>query len=85
MKKHILIGISVYEKTYTDRHISRSDLAMTLLGGGAVTSPLIPWNTCGIYVMTILGVPAVSYGPYAFYSILLPLTVIVLGYVKNKN
>ena len=83
------LGISLpgqmYEKTYADRNIDRSDLAMTLLGGGAVTSPLVPWNTCGIYVMTILSVPAVSYGPYAFYSILLPLTMIILGYIKKKN
>ncbi len=83
------LGISLpgqmYEKTYADRNIDRSDLAVTLLGGGAVTSPLIPWNTCGIYVMTILSVPAVSYGPFAFYSIILPLTVVVLGYIKKKS
>lgn len=83
------LGISLpgqmYEKTYADRNIDRSDLAVTLLGGGAVTSPLIPWNTCGIYVMTILSVPAVSYGPFAFYSIILPLTVVLLGYIKKRR
>ena len=83
------LGISLpgqmYEKTYADRNIDRSDLAVTLLGGGAVTSPLIPWNTCGIYVMTILSVPAVSYGPFAFYSIILPLTVVLFRIHQKRG
>lgn len=82
------LGISLpgqmYEETYAERNISRSDLAVTLLGGGAVTSPLIPWNTCGIYVMTILGIAPAAYAPFAFYSMILPLVVIISGFVRKK-
>ncbi len=47
--------------------------------GGAITSPLVPWNTCGIYCSGILGVATMSYLPYAFLGLFLPLLLIVLS------
>ena len=44
-----------------------------------ITSVLVPWNTCAIYMVTILGVPCLEYVPYAFFCYLYPLTVIVLA------
>lgn len=84
------LGISLpgqmYEAAYAERKIGKTNLGMTLLGGGAVTSPLIPWNTCGIYVMTVLGIAPAAYAPFAFYSVILPLVVMILGYLeKNKS
>lgn len=82
------LGISLpgqmYEDEYEKRKINKLELGRTLLGGGAVTSPLIPWNTCGIYVMTILSVAPTAYAPYAFYSLLLPVAIIIAGFF-NKN
>ncbi len=79
------LGISMpgqmYGDEYEKRKISKVDLGATLLGGGAVTSPLIPWNTCGIYCMTILGVSPVLYGQYAFYGMILPVVTIMWGYL----
>ena len=79
------LGISMpgqmYGEAYDRRNMGRSRLGATLLGGGAVTSPLIPWNTCGIYCMSILAVRPASYAPYAFYGMILPVVTILAGYL----
>ena len=86
------LGISMpaqmYRESYDQRKIGRAELGATILGGGAVTSPLIPWNTCGIYCMTILGVSPLLYARYTFYGILLPAVTImvpVFSAVRNSK
>jgi NhaC family Na+:H+ antiporter len=56
-------------------------LGNVLGAGAAVTSPLVPWNNCGVYMTSVLGVKTSLYTPYAFFSYLLPLTVIIYGFV----
>ncbi|MBQ6649972.1 MAG: hypothetical protein IJM67_01825, partial [Atopobiaceae bacterium] len=80
------LGISVpgqmFAAEYEGRGMSALELGRTLLAGGAVTSPLIPWNTCGIYCSSILGIGAMAYGPLAFFCLVLPVLTIVLGYAR---
>ncbi|MEG0378345.1 MAG: Na+/H+ antiporter NhaC family protein, partial [Eubacterium sp.] len=42
---------------------------------------LIPWNTCGVYIVGVLGISAFEYFPYAVFNLLMPITVIVLAYM----
>ena len=44
-----------------------------------VTSPLIPWNTCGMTQATILNVPTMVYFPYCFFNIISPLMSILVA------
>ena len=43
-----------------------------------MTSPLIPWNSCGAYMSGVLGVPTLSYAPWALFNILNPM--VAIGY-----
>tara|TARA_R110001583_G_scaffold42804_6_gene136036 strand:- start:2451 stop:2675 length:225 start_codon:yes stop_codon:yes gene_type:complete len=36
---------------------------------GTITSPLIPWNTCGAYMSATLGVATFSYLPFALFNL----------------
>jgi Na+:H+ antiporter, NhaC family len=45
-----------------------------------VTSPLVPWNSCGAYMTGVLGVPTIEYLPYAFFNIVNPLIAVVFGF-----
>lgn len=78
------LGISVpgqmFSGEYDKRGIDRTRLSNALLGSGAVTSPLIPWNTCGIYCMSILGVSALAYAPFAFFDIVVVVVTIAAGF-----
>lgn len=50
-----------------------------------ITSVLVPWNTCSIYMVTILGVPCLKYLPFAFFCYLYPIAVIVLGILFSRQ
>jgi len=56
-------------------------LSRTLEDSGTLTSVLVPWNTCGAYNSGVLGVPTLSYLPYAFLNYLNPLVAILLTYM----
>lgn len=83
------LGISVpgqmFGEEYERRGISRRDLGRTLLAGGAVTSPLVPWNTCGIYCASILGISAASYLPFVLFSLITPIYMVVVGFIHDHR
>lgn len=56
-------------------------LSRTLEDSGTLTSVLIPWNTCGAYHTTALGIPTIQYLPYAFLNYLNPIVAIVMTYM----
>lgn len=83
------LGISVpgqmYAEEFDKRGVSRDDLGTCLLAGAGATSPLIPWNTCGIYCSGLLGISALSYLTSSFFCLLWPVVTIVMGYLSLKR
>ncbi len=75
---------TIYNKQgYESRLLSR-----TIEDGVTVTSPLIPWSTCGMTQSTILGVSTVTYLPYCIFNFVSPLMSILItsiGYKVFKN
>lgn len=71
---------SVYRKEgYETRLLSR-----TTEDAVTVTSPLIPWNTCGMTQATILSVPTLTYLPYCFFNLISPLMSILIAAIGFK-
>lgn len=71
---------NVYEKKgYESRLLSR-----TTEDAVTVTSPLIPWNTCGMTQATILSVPTLMYLPYCFFNLVSPLMSIFIAAIGYK-
>lgn len=50
-----------------------------------ITSVLVPWNTCSIYMVAVLGVACVEYLPFAFFCYLYPLAVLLLAVAGAKS
>ena len=44
-----------------------------------MTSVFIPWNTCGVFILATLGVPAWEYGMYAILNFTSPLIALLLA------
>lgn len=71
---------NIYEKKgYEPRLLSR-----TTEDAVTVTSPLIPWNTCGMTQATILNVSTLTYLPYCFFNIISPLMSIAIAAIGYK-
>ena len=44
-----------------------------------VTSPLVPWNSCGAYMAATLGVATLSFAGFAFFCLVNPLVTILIA------
>jgi Na+:H+ antiporter, NhaC family len=75
----IVVPGRMFSKTYRDRGLKPEVLSRALEDSGTVTSVLIPWNTCGATQSAVLGVPTVSYLPYAFFNIISPLMSVFMA------
>ena len=47
---------------------------------GTVTSPLVPWNTCGVYISDTLDIGVAQYGIYAIFNWLMPVVNALCAY-----
>ncbi len=70
----------MFKEEYQRRGLDPRVLSRTLEDSGTLTSALIPWNTCGAYMFSVLAVSPLDYGIYAFFNYLTPLIAIVLAY-----
>ncbi|MBM7632420.1 Na+/H+ antiporter NhaC [Geomicrobium sediminis] len=77
----IILPARMYEGEYRKRRLKLKNLSRTVEDAGTMTSPLIPWNTCGAFMFATLGVSAFSYAPYAFLALLSPIVAIIYGYI----
>jgi NhaC family Na+:H+ antiporter len=59
-------------------------LSRTLEDAGTVTSPLVPWNTCGAYMATVLGVATIDYLPYAVFNLVSPLMTVLVAVAGHR-
>jgi len=80
----ILIPGRMYLTAYKKRGLHAKNLSRTLEDAGTMTSPLVPWNTCGAFMSATLGVATLSYAPYAILNIISPLIAIIYAFVGFK-
>jgi Na+:H+ antiporter, NhaC family len=69
----------MFRKAFQDQGIAPVVLSRALGDSGTVTSPLIPWNSCGAYMAATLGITATSFVPYCFFNLLNPLVSILFA------
>ncbi len=74
----------MYKLEYQSRRIDPRVLSRTLEDAGTITSPLIPWNTCGAYMSATLGVATIAYLPFCFFNIINPFVALIYGFLNIK-
>lgn len=80
----ILVPGKMFAQAYRDKGLAPENLSRTLEDAGTVTSPLVPWNTCGAYQAGVLGVSTLSYLPYAFFNIISPFMTLLFAAFRIK-
>jgi NhaC family Na+:H+ antiporter len=76
----IIVPGRMYRGAFLKRGLHPKNLSRSLEDSATLTSPLIPWNTCGAYMSGVLGVSAFTYLPFAFLNLLSPLISIFYGF-----
>ena len=77
----IVVPGRMYAEEYKKMDLHPTVLSSSLEGAGTVTSALIPWNTCGVFIATTLGISAAQYAPFAFFNWMMPLATILFAYM----
>lgn len=75
----IVVPGRMFKDIYQKRGLAPENLSRTLEDGGTVTSVLVPWNTCGAYQSSVLGVLTGDYWVYCFFNILSPFMSLVFA------
>jgi len=75
----IMIPGRMYAPTYARSGFRRTLLSRTLEDSATVTSPIIPWNSCGATQASILQVSTLTYAPFAFFCWISPLMTLVFA------
>lgn len=79
----IVIGGRMFITEYKKKNMLPQTLSRTLEDAGTITSPLVPWNTCGVFMAGTLGVSTASYAPYAILCWIVPIIAVMYGF-SNK-
>ena len=80
----VVVPGRMFTKAYQERNLAPQNLSRTLEDTGTVTSVLVPWNTCGAYHATVLGVATFAYLPWAFFCLISPLMTLFFAWAGIK-
>lgn len=80
----IILPGRMFKLEFANRGLHPLNLSRTIEDGGTITSPLIPWNTCGAYMAGTLGVATFAYLPYCFFNLVGPLIAVAYAYANIK-
>ncbi|MFZ1692831.1 MAG: Na+/H+ antiporter NhaC [Flavobacteriales bacterium] len=75
----IVVPGRMFAPVYAERGLHPKVLSRTLEDSGTVTSALVPWNTCGAYMGSVLGVATMTYLPFCFFNLISPVMTVLQG------
>lgn len=76
----IVLPGRMFRAEYARRGLHPKNLSRALEDAGTLTSALVPWNTCGAFMATTLGVATTTYLPFCFFNLLNPLVSAIYGF-----
>lgn len=80
----VVLPSRMFRGEFERRGIAPQALSRAVEDSGTVTSPLVPWNTCGAYMSGVLGVQTASYLPFCFFNLLSPILDVAYGFLGFK-
>jgi NhaC family Na+:H+ antiporter len=80
----LVLPVRMYAIVFEKRGLKPQNLSRPAADAGTVTSPLVPWNSCGAFMSGTLGIPTMAYLPFAFFNIAAPLMSLFLGFTGFK-
>lgn len=75
----IVVPGRMYRAEFEKRGLKARNLSRCLEDAGTLTSPLVPWNTCGAFMAQTLSVATLAYLPFCFFNLMNPLISAVYG------
>jgi NhaC family Na+:H+ antiporter len=80
----IVLPGRMYKAEFKRRGLDAKNLSRTLEDSATITSPLIPWNTCGAYMAGTLGVATGAYWIYCYFNLITPFVSFIYALFNFK-
>lgn len=80
----LVLPARTYRAEFAKRGLAPTNLSRLCADSGTVTSPLVPWNSCGAFMGSTLGVATLLYLPFCFFNILSPTLSVLYGFTGFK-
>tara|TARA_S200000501_G_C20743198_1_gene708270 strand:- start:347 stop:1141 length:795 start_codon:yes stop_codon:yes gene_type:complete len=80
----IVLPGRMFKAEFKRRKLAPKNLSRTLEDSATMTSPLVPWNTCGAFMAASLGIATFSYLPFCFFNLINPLVAICYALFNFK-
>ncbi|MBS9776200.1 MAG: Na+/H+ antiporter NhaC [Fusobacterium sp.] len=76
----ILLAGKTFKPVYDKLNLHSKNLSRTLEDSGTVINPLVPWGVCGAFISSMLGVPTLTYLPFAIFCYMSLILTLIFGY-----
>jgi NhaC family Na+:H+ antiporter len=76
----IVLPGKMFKAEFQRRNLDSRNLSRIVEDSGTLTSALVPWNTCGAFMASTLGVATLAYLPFAFFNLINPLVSVLYGF-----
>jgi NhaC family Na+:H+ antiporter len=80
----LVLPARVFRAEFAKRGLAPTNLSRLAADSGTVTSPLVPWNSCGAFMGAVLGVATLKYAPYAVFCYASPALSVLYGITGFK-
>jgi Na+:H+ antiporter, NhaC family len=80
----LVLPSRVFRAEFARRGLAPTNLSRLTADSGTVTSPLVPWNSCGAFMGAVLGVPTLTYLPYCVFNYASPALSVLYGITGFK-
>ncbi|HSR92105.1 MAG TPA: Na+/H+ antiporter NhaC [Gemmatimonadales bacterium] len=80
----LVLPARVFRAEFARRGLAPTNLSRLAADSGTVTSPLVPWNSCGAFLAAVLGVATFSYLPFAVFCYASPALSVLYGITGFK-
>lgn len=76
----LVLPSRIYRNEFLRRRLAPQNLSRLCADSATVTSPLVPWNSCGAFMGAVLGVATLSYLPFAIFCFVSPILSMIYGF-----
>lgn len=76
----LVLPSRMFRAEFEKRGLAPQNLSRLAADSATVTSPLVPWNSCGAFMGAVLGVSTLAYAPFALFNIFSPTLSVLYGF-----
>ncbi len=80
----IILTSNLYRDSFEKQGYEMRLLSRSVEDSATVTSPLVPWSSCGMTQATILSVSTIAYAPFCFFNLISPLMSFIVALIGWK-